>query len=187
MGIVEDSQIRFEPGVRANIDPNNPPKPALHALAIWVREVRGGILAGAFYVERNLDVAIEAYFLGPIAGTGNIKSDLFVEGFLRTLNFERRTKIAMLIAEQLTPDSLKEMREGLGELRSIRNAMAHNPCWFEPVVDENDYVRELRPFVQKGKQTVQMSRQLIEEWNDLIRRVISQTEALANRAMDLQS
>lgn len=184
---VEDCQIRFPRGSRARIDPERPPNPHPAALADWVRSIRGGMLAGAFYVERNLSVAIEAYFLGPVHGPGNEKADLFVEALLEGLSFERRTNAALLIAEKLIPTKVGELRADLTELRTVRNAMAHNPCWFEPRIDDEGIIVELKPQMRRGRGTVHLTKAQINEWNALVARAIRRTEFLANLAIDPQT
>lgn len=180
----EDSQIELPTGAR--IEPDDPPNPNPAALARWVREVRGGILAGAFYLERNMNMAVEAFFLGPLHGEGQ-KSEVFGKALLSALNFERRTKAAVLIAEQIRSDDVKDLREGLSELRSIRNAMAHNSCWFTGEPDRDGVVRRLDAFINKGKGIVRLDRPLVDEWNSLMHRMIDLTARLAAKAIDPQS
>lgn len=184
---VEDCQIKFPHGSRAKIDPERPPTPHPAALAEWVRTIRGGMLAGAFYVERNLSVAIEAYFLGPVHGPGNEKADVFVEALLDGLTFERRSNAALLIAEKLIPDRVGDLRADLAEVRAIRNAMAHNPCWFEPRIDGEGVVVELAPHIRRGRGIVHLTTAQIESWNALVERTIRRTEYLANLAIDPQT
>ncbi len=180
----EDSQVEVPTGAR--IDPANPPEPHPATLARWVREVRGGILAGAFYLERNMNMAVEAFFLGPSHGQGQ-QSEVFGEALLSALNFERRTKAALLIAERIRPDNVKELREGLNELRSVRNAMAHNSCWFTGEPGDDGVVRRLDAFSKKGKQILRLDRPLVDEWNSLMHRMIDLTAQLAATAIDPQS
>jgi len=180
----EDSQLELPPGAR--IDPEDPPKPHPGELARWVREVRGGILSGAFYLERNMNMAVEAFFLGPLHGRGE-KSELFGEALLSALNFERRSKAALLVAERIRPDDVKELREGVNQLRAIRNAMAHNFCWFTGKPDDVGIVRRLEVFVRMGKGTVQLDAKRVSEWNDLMQRMIHATARLAAKAVDPQS
>ena len=180
----EDSQVELPSG--AHIDPADPPKPHPATLARWVREVRGGILAGAFYLERNMNMAVEAFFLGPLHGEGQ-RSEVFGDGLLSALNFERRTKATLLIAERIRPADVKELREGLNELRSIRNAMAHNSCWFTGEAGDDGIVRRLNAFIRKGKVIVRLDGSLVDEWNLLMQRMIDLTARLAAKAIDPQS
>jgi hypothetical protein len=180
----EDSQLELPAG--AEIDPKNPPKPHPAELARWVREVRGGILSGAFYLERNMNMAVEAFFLGPLHGRGE-KSEVFGEALLSALNYERRTKAALLVAERIRPDDVKELQAGLSQLRAVRNAMAHNSCWFTGELDDGGIVRRLQVFLQVGKQTLELDCERVAESNELMQRMIEATARLAAKAVDPQS
>lgn len=181
---LEDSQVRLPDN--ALFDPDDPPQPNPETLARWVREVRGGILAGAFYLERNMNIAIECFILGELHGRG-VKSEVFGEALLSALNFDRRMKAAILVAEHIHPDEIKELRAGLNEIRVIRNAMAHNPCWFSGKPDGDFVVRQLHAFIQKGKETVHLTGGVVDEWNGLMRRMIDMTDRLARKTMDPQN
>jgi hypothetical protein len=177
-----DSVFRLGPAER--LDPTQPPEPHPAALNDFVRSVRGGILTGAFDIEVNLNVAIEAYFLGP-GGAGTRKSDLFSESVLSVFNFERRCSAAVAVCSELLPHKAAELKAGLSELRQTRNAMAHNPCWFSAVKVEAGLVRTIKASVRRGGQTI--DEKTIERWNTLVQRLVILSGFLANYAVDQQT
>jgi hypothetical protein len=63
----------------------------------WVRQVRGGVLAGAFTVERHISSAIIYFMLGNRIADSEVQ-EAFDEGLLSPLTFERRINVIMLIA-----------------------------------------------------------------------------------------
>ena len=77
---------------------NGGPRPAADGFDIearsksvyeWVRQVRGGVLGGAFTVERHLSAAIVYFMLGDRLERDDVQS-AFDEGLLTPLSFERR-------------------------------------------------------------------------------------------------
>ncbi len=117
----------------------------------WVRQVRGGVLAGAFTVERHLSTAIIHFVLGDRIGIPEVQ-DAFDEGLLGPLTFDRRINVVMLIAPHvLSSDEVASLKADLSELRGLRNAMAHKPFWFHPELNgEREFVN-LVPVIQRGK------------------------------------
>lgn len=120
----EDSQLGLP--ASAEIDPQNPPKPHPAVLARWAGP-RGHSL-GAFYVERNMNRAVEAFSLGPLHGRGD-KSEVFGEGLLSALNFERRTKAALLVAP--TPQLCRLARSAPFSI-AIKSIVAWFVASFDP-------------------------------------------------------
>ena len=147
----------------------------------WARVVRGGVLAGAFYVERNLDVAIEAFFLGKEAGQGQ-KADIFAEAILPTFNFERRIQVGLSVAEALSYSDRASLGRDLREVKAIRNAMAHHPVWFETTLG-GEQIITLRAFIAIGKQTRALDEESVQGFNSLIARTIDATKRLADLAI----
>src|SRR6185503_19807912 len=97
MRALEDCQIDVVEG-RFTKDQLAAARRLLAPYTNWVPQVRGGAMAGAFYVERNLDVAIECYFLGAEAGVTS-RAKVFADTILNTLTFERSIQVALVIAE----------------------------------------------------------------------------------------
>ncbi|WP_340161838.1 hypothetical protein [uncultured Hoeflea sp.] len=102
----------------------------------WVRQVRGGVLGGAFTIERHLSAAIIYFMLGDRVKRNEVQS-AFDDGLLAPLTFERRINVVMLIAPQFqTEDEVKKFKGDLNDLRTIRNSMAHKPFWFHPELND---------------------------------------------------
>lgn len=68
----------------------------------WVRQVRGGVLAGAFTVERHLSAAILYFTLGDRVYMAGVV-ETFDEGLLGPLTFERRIAVALMVAAFCLP------------------------------------------------------------------------------------
>lgn len=145
----------------------------------WVRQVRGGVLAGAFTVERHISSAITYFLLGDRIGRPEVQ-EAFDEGLLGPLTFERRISVALLIAPHiLPPDEVALLKAGLNELRTLRNAMAHKPFWFQPQLNGNGEVVDLLPMIQRGKAPLPLTTAFVEQVNTLIGGLIGKTAALA--------
>lgn len=179
-----DCIIRLKKGER--IDSDSFPVPSPVSLQAWAREVRGGILTGAFDVELHLNLAIESYFLGPAAAR-TPKSEAFSDLVLSAFNFERRCSAGVAICKEVLPTRAAELQAGLTELRTTRNAMAHNPCWISASNVENGIVKSLKVSLRRGKQTIDLTNETVELWNDQIRRLRNLTRFLAEVVMDPQT
>jgi hypothetical protein len=152
----------------------------------WVRQVRGGILAGAFTVETHLSAAIIYFLLGDRVGIPEVH-DTFDEGVLGPLPFERRINLALLVASHvLPPDEVATLKGQLNELRGLRNAMAHKPCVFHPELNDDDEVANLVPVIMRGKTPLPLTTALIQDLNvqiaDLIKKVAELATTAAKRA-----
>lgn len=144
----------------------------------WIRQVRGGIMAGAFEVERMLSAAIIHYFLG-----GRIRDlevqEAFDEGVLQHLTFERRISLALIVAAKfLDFTDYKALDGKLTSLRTLRNAMAHNPFWFHPEFDDQGTLISIVPVIRRGKAVVPLTTPFIEKQNDEIKRTIDSAQRL---------
>lgn len=149
------------------------------AIYEWVRQVRGGVLAGAFTVERHISGAIIYFMLGNRIALPEVH-DSFDEGLLGPLTFERRINVVMLIAPHiLTPDEVASLKADLSELRTLRNAMAHKPFWLHPQLNEKGEVLDLLPMILRGKAPIPLTTAFVEQVNLLIGGLIHRTAALA--------
>lgn len=145
----------------------------------WVRQVRGGVLAGAFTVERHISAAIIYFMLGDRVSLPEVQ-EAFDEGLLGPLTFERRINVVMLIAPNvLTADKVASLKADLSELRTLRNAMAHKPFWFHPELDAVGKVMNLVPMIQRGKAPLPLTTAFVEQANTLIAGLIDKAVALA--------
>ncbi|HEY0834097.1 MAG TPA: hypothetical protein VGE72_09345 [Azospirillum sp.] len=149
------------------------------AIYEWVRQVRGGVLAGAFTVERHISAAIIHFMLGDRIGIAEVQ-DAFDEGLLAPLTFERRINVVMLIAPHVLPaDEVASLKADLGELRTLRNAMAHKPFWFHPELNDKGEVTNLVPMVMRGKAPLALTTPYTAQVNILISGLIDRTAKLA--------
>lgn len=149
------------------------------AIYEWVRQVRGGVLAGAFTVERHISVAIIYFILGDRTAIPGVHA-AFDEGLLGPLTFERRISVLMLIAPHvLSSEEIASLKADLNELRLLRNTMAHKPFWFHPEIDDKGDVVNLVPMIQRGKTPIALTTTFVEQLNTLIMRLIERTAILA--------
>lgn len=149
------------------------------AIYEWVRQVRGGVLAGAFTVERHISAAIIYFMLGDRIAIPDVQ-DAFDEGLLGPLTFERRINVVILIAPHvLTPDEVASLKADLSELRNLRNAMAHRPFWLHPELNDKGEVVNLVPMIQRGKAALPLTTAFVERVNKLIDGLIERTAKLA--------
>lgn len=145
----------------------------------WVRQVRGGVLGGAFTVERHISAAIIYFMLGERNMIPEVQN-AFDEGLLTPLTFERRINVVLLVAPQvLNEDEVAALKGELNELRTIRNAMAHKPFWFHPEVNDEGEVFNLVPMVQRGKAPVALTTPFVVKLNEQIASLIDRTAKLA--------
>lgn len=146
----------------------------------WVRQVRGGVLAGAFTIERHISAAIVYFMLGDRVALSEVQ-EAFDEGLLGPLTFERRINVVMLIVPHvLSSDEVASLRADLGELRTLRNAMAHKPFWFHPELNDKREVVNLVPMIQRGKAALPLTTPFMEQVNILIGSLIERTAAIAS-------
>lgn len=148
----------------------------------WVRQVRGGVLAGAFTVERHLSATIVYFMLGERIKIPEVH-DAFDEGLLGPLTFERRINVVLMIAPSLlTAEEVSALRDDLGNLRTLRNSMAHKPFWFHPELNDDGHVANLVPIIMRGKSPLPLTTALIEQLNRQIGDLIARTSGLAEMA-----
>jgi hypothetical protein len=145
----------------------------------WVRQVRGGVLGGAFTVERHMSAAIIYFMLGDRIKRDDV-SVAFDEGLLGPLTFDRRINVVSLIAPHFMPaDEAKILTGDLNELRTIRNSMAHKPFWFHPELNGKGEVFNVIPIIQRGKAPVALTTQFTAKLNELIATLIERSSKLA--------
>lgn len=150
----------------------------------WVRQVRGGVLAGAFTIESHLNRAILHFTLGDRVHRPEVVK-AFDEGILSHMTFERRVTMIGLIAPHfLTQDEAKAFKADLSNLRTTRNAMAHNPFWFQPEMNEKDEVISVVPTIMRGKSAIALTSAFTVQTNMLIIGLIEKSVDLANRVQD---
>ncbi|WP_319412775.1 hypothetical protein [uncultured Cohaesibacter sp.] len=145
----------------------------------WVRQVRGGVLGGAFTIERHMSAAIVYFMLGDRVKRDEVRA-VFDEGLLTPLTFERRNNVVLLIAPNfLTEAEVKTLKGDLNELRTIRNSMAHKPFWFHPELNDKGEVFNLVPMIQRGKAPLALTTSFIEQLNEKIGSLIERSSKLA--------
>jgi len=135
------------------------------ALTKWIREVRGGVLSGAFFLEQNIDLTILQHTLGATADEE--RKTFFREHFLSRVSFDRRIQIVSAIVS----DSSLAAR--LNKVRRIRNAMAHQPCWFE--LSDGANQSSLTTHILIDKVAVNVDDKVVEGWNELMAGLLRDT------------
>lgn len=149
------------------------------AIYEWVRQVRGGVLGGAFTIERHLSAVIVHFILGDRIKRDEVQT-AFAEGLLAPLSLERRINVVLLIAPHfLTADEVKTLKGDLNELRTIRNSMAHKPFWFHPELNDKGEVANLVPMIQRGKAPLALTTPFTAELNQKIASLIDRSARLA--------
>jgi hypothetical protein len=171
--------------------PDGKPKPAAEGFDLptrkndiydWVRQVRGGVLAGAFTVERHLSATILYFVLGDRVYIPDVL-ETFDEGLLGPLTFERRINVALMVAAHiLPPDEVASLKSDLNDLRSLRNSMAHKPFWLHPELNDEGKVANLVPLIMRGKSPLPLTTALIEQLNVQIAALIQKANDLATKA-----
>lgn len=145
----------------------------------WVRQLRGGVLGGAFTIERHLSAAIVYFMLGDRVKDQKVLTR-FEEGVLASLTFDRRINVALSFAPDfLTDDEVKALKGDLTELRSIRNSMAHNSFWFYPELNEKGEVFNFVPKIKRGKGVIALTTPFTKRLNGNISSLIDRSSKLA--------
>lgn len=179
--MIVDGAIIF-PDPRPPLAPGFDLEKRKDAIYEWVRQIRGGVLAGSSTVERNLSGLIMLFFLGDRIQMETVQ-DAFEDCVLNPMTFERRINAVATIATHLIgAEAAKALAADLGELKSLRNAMAHQPHWYQTQVNEAGELISLVPFIRKGKQPLPMTSPWVEEMNAKMRKLIDETTALAEAA-----
>lgn len=140
------------------------------AIYDWVRQFRGGVIAGASEIERNLDLFLVLYFLDRSGSRKKLQE--FSQCFLENLSLERKCQAMLRVLKSHNPAKAKELSKQLQTIRDMRNATAHRPFWMELVVSEEGKIVGLIPFITKGSETIALTTELVEEMNELIPKAI---------------
>ena len=150
------------------------------AIYEWIRQIRGGVLGGAFTIERHISAAIVYFMLGDRIKRQEVHA-AFDEGILTPLTFERRINVALLIAPNfMSEDEAKDFKADINELRTIRNSMAHKPFWFHPELNTKGEVTNLIPMIQRGKGTLILTTAFVTELNEKIASLIDRSSKFAS-------
>ncbi|MHC9417669.1 hypothetical protein ACYZX9_03615 [Sphingomonas citri] len=151
-------------------------------LLVWVRQIRGGIVSGTYAVERNINNVILLFMLGERLSDDAVTT-AFTESMLDPLSFDGRINVVLAIAPHLmSPDDCKRFGSDLRELKTLRNAMAHKPSWFEPQCNEEHRITGLVPFIMRGKRPTPLTTEFIEHVNEQVIALIEQAQALTDAA-----
>lgn len=157
----------------------NVPQESSEKYTGWFRTVRGGILTGSFGIETNISLAIEYLFFSedPANEFDAVIRSLFKTRLLSPMTFDRKVSLFLELPLPWSDETRIETRNKLGQFRPIRNAMAHNPVWFEMTQEKVNVKADIKPVIMIGKNAVHVSDRKITEWNDLTRRLIGLTGA----------
>ncbi len=71
--MIQEGEIRWGNDGPRGFENSETPEAMIRDIHDWVRQVRGGFLAGAFTIERNLSASIIHYFLGKRMSIGEVQ------------------------------------------------------------------------------------------------------------------
>jgi hypothetical protein len=109
--------------------------------------------------------------------------EAFDEGLLKPLTFERKINVAILVAPKiLAEEDASAFKAELNDLRSLRNAMAHNPFWFHPELNQDGQVVNLVPMIMLGKNPLPLTTAFVEKANVQIGGLIERSAKMAAAA-----
>lgn len=149
----------------------------------WVRSMRGGVLTGVFTIESHISAAILHFFLGDRITIPEVLN-AFEETILTKMQFDRRISTISQIAPNFLPDNeVKDLRSHLNELKTIRNAMAHNPFWFEPLLDDQGRLVDITPRINIGKGSQAITTDFVKELNQKIAGLIGRSHDLRKKVI----
>jgi hypothetical protein len=165
------------------IDLENPAL-SIHAHNGKVMQLRGAVLSSAFNLENILETLL-AEFLFPSPASGedllDEKRSLFRLDIFRDLNFERKTRIASDVAKKiLRSEEAEALATALGNVRQLRNLMAHYPCWLEPIRN-GQMLTGYRIFIEKGKSSYEVSDDQISDWLAMVTKTLVMEENTLRR------
>lgn len=138
----------------------------------WIRVIRGGIVSGAFSIERNFDGIISVFYLRQNHEVfEHFRSELLVP-----ITFDRKLSIVCSILRILRDEQTsKAFGKEVRKFQVLRNAMAHRPFWLDPLTDAEKRIVDLKPMIRVGKQEKHVNRGFVNETNALIRTLIEAT------------
>lgn len=130
-------------------------------------------------MERNISATIASYILGERGESQEVRT-VFDDGILTHMSFDRRINAFLLIVPHPMPaEDIRSLRSHLSEFRRTRNAMAHNPFWFRPIINEAGHVEDLVPMILRGKRAITLTSEFVQALNESTGRLIAQTQAIA--------
>ena len=177
-----DGWILLKAGEAIEVHDETPVSPSPRQLQMYMMNVRGTILSGAFNVESAIDIAILSCFFGGTDRGLTDRARLFQDEVLReTLSLDKKIKLVSAVARDvLATDEANRLSKALNDLRSIRNVMAHYPCWLEPVkLPGTDRVTGFRLFLAKGQQVWEITEEQVSRWCATANEALEATENLA--------
>ena len=107
------------------------------AIYDWVRQVRGGVLGGAFTIERHMSAAIVYFMLGDRVRRGEVQA-AFDEGLLTPLTFERRINVVLLIARHFMTEGKLKDPEGRSQRPADHSQFDGSPTVLVPSRTERE-------------------------------------------------
>ncbi len=167
-----DGLVRLGPGEKLNIQHHALPNPSHDDALAAVQRARATILARTFAVENELVIAILADKFSTEDPQYGGPKYLQAEAQLRrsTLGAKVTPAIQMLGREGVLTEAL---RIDLRELLTVRNALAHQPCWLEPINSEEGLTTAFIGKIANEESIWSIDTQQIEEWEALIERCLA--------------
>jgi hypothetical protein len=152
-----------------------------------MNHIRGIVLSSSFNLENITEVIILNYYIGSLTSEA-IEADknryAHMQGNLvRPLNFDKKIKVVKNIAKiMLPPEECEELCTKMGQLQTLRNTMAHYPCWIEPVLEKDSIkVIDLKIYLAKGEELWEVNEAQFEKWAALIDSTVNLAENLARK------
>jgi len=135
----DDGWIALAPGNWVSFHIDTQIKPSLYDLTAWFRSLRGNFLAEAFGVENDLILLILAFDFNVADANSGGTAYVTKEKNLRAEHsFHRKIEGAKAaIRKHFDHQAANRLIGQLAECRTIRNLLAHYPCWLEPTNNES--------------------------------------------------
>lgn len=173
----EDGLIRLGPQESLHIDARSLPDPSHDDALATVRRARATILALTFAVENELVITILADKFNTRDPQYGGPKYLKEEAWLRrlTLGAHVIATIKILRRENILTETLRIDLQGL---LAARNALAHRPCWLEPLRSTpNGMATAFIGKIANDEHIWSVDDQQIEEWESLIGRCLAVRDA----------
>ena len=166
-----DGNVRLAPGSWLAFHTDTPFAPTLEQLLRWMLVVRGAVLSDVFGLENELILAQLAEKFGT-TDQGKVGANFFehdqrfrarysLDGKIKAVKPVIRRFFGKVEADLLIQD--------LAYIRTVRNLMAHQPCWLEPV---NDSSRQrtvgLKLFIGDSAHVWELEDKDVQEWRALV-------------------
>ena len=172
-----DGWIRLAPGATFAWHNDTQMSPTVADLQKGMNDIRGGVLSASFGIENELILLALAEEFGT-NDRGKIGSEYFQreQGWREDHSLERKIdRVKPIIRKLRTKEVSDQIIQKLAEYRTLRNLLAHYPCWIEPVNREGVQNAEdqrtiaLKLFIADRQHAWEIDKAQVEEWSTLLR------------------